>query len=62
MTTEQTSASIRTGTKERLQSLDTLRGFDMAMLVGGGAIIIALAELTGWNWMEALATCHQFKA
>ncbi len=28
----------------------------MAMLLGGGAIIIALTELTGWNWMEALAT------
>ncbi len=28
----------------------------MAMLVGGGGILIALAELTGWNWMEALAT------
>lgn len=56
MTTEQTSASIRTGAKERLQSLDTLRGFDMAMLLGGGGIIIALSELTGWNWMEALAT------
>lgn len=59
MTTEQKAASIRTGTKERLQSLDTLRGFDMAMLVGGGAIIIALAELTGWGWMEALATQQQ---
>lgn len=25
------------------------------MLLGGGGIIIALAELTGWNWMEVLA-------
>ena len=56
METNQTSQSIRTRTKERLLSLDTLRGFDMAMLVGGGGIIIALANLTGWNWMEALAT------
>jgi len=56
MTTEKTSTTIRTGTKERLLSLDTLRGFDMAMLVGGGGIIIALSNLTGWNWMEALAT------
>ena len=46
----------RTATKERLLSLDTLRGFDMAMLLGGGGIIIALAELTGWSWMEVLAT------
>lgn len=27
----------------------------MAMLVGGGGIIIALAEATGWNWLETLA-------
>ena len=46
----------RTTTKERLLSLDTLRGFDMAMLLGGGGIIIALSELTGWGWLEALAT------
>jgi predicted acyltransferase len=44
----------RTSAKERLQSLDTLRGFDMAMLVGGCGIIIALADLTGWGWLEAL--------
>ena len=56
MPSTQTTGSVRTGTKERLQSLDTLRGFDMAMLLGGGGILIALAELTGWNWMEALAT------
>lgn len=56
MTTEKTSSTIRTGTKERLLSLDTLRGFDMAMLVGGAGIIIALSKLTGWSWMEAVAT------
>jgi predicted acyltransferase len=56
MPTTEKSQSIRTETKERLISLDTLRGFDMAMLVGIGAIIIALADLTGWKWMEVLAT------
>ena len=56
MTTEQKTTTIRTGTKERLLSLDTLRGFDMAMLVGGAGIIIALSKLTGWSWMEAVAT------
>lgn len=31
----------------------------MAMLVGGCGIIVALAEATGWGWLEALATqCH----
>lgn len=50
-----TTDSLRTQTKERLQSLDTLRGFDMAMLLGGGWIIVTLAEATGWKWLEALA-------
>jgi len=56
MSEKNAAAPLRTGTKERLLSLDTLRGFDMAMLVGGGGIIVALANLTGWNWMEVLAT------
>lgn len=56
MSATKTTVPLRTGTKERLLSLDTLRGFDMAMLLGGGGIIIALANLTGWNWMEVLAT------
>jgi predicted acyltransferase len=55
MDTDQKKESLRTQAKERLQSLDTLRGFDMAMLVGGGWIIISLAEATGWGWLEALA-------
>jgi predicted acyltransferase len=55
MSTEQ-STVIRTKPKERLQSLDTLRGFDMAMLVGGAGILIALSKLTGWGWAEALET------
>jgi predicted acyltransferase len=55
MTAEKSSA-LRTKPKERLQSLDTLRGFDMAMLVGGAGILIALSKLTGWGWAEALET------
>jgi len=42
-------------TKERLNSLDTLRGFDMLWIIGGGALIEALAKATGWNWTEVLA-------
>jgi len=56
MSATESKASLRTGTKDRLQSLDTLRGFDMAMLLGGGGIIVALANLTGWNWLEVLGT------
>jgi predicted acyltransferase len=43
--------------KERLHSLDTLRGFDMFWIIGGGAIIGKLAEATKWPWLEALG--HQ---
>jgi predicted acyltransferase len=56
MGTIESKSTLRTPTKERLQSLDTLRGFDMAMLVGGCGIIVALAQATGWKWMEPLAT------
>ncbi len=40
--------------KERLYSLDTLRGFDMFWIVGGGSLIGALADSTGWGWLEVL--------
>jgi predicted acyltransferase len=55
MTPDQKTEALRTQPKERLQSLDTLRGFDMAMLLGGGWIIVTLAEATGWGWLETLA-------
>ena len=41
--------------KERLHSLDALRGFDMFWIVGGGALIGALAKATDWNWLHVLA-------
>ena len=40
---------------ERLASLDTLRGFDMFWIIGGDALIIALAAATGWGWLEKIA-------
>ncbi len=55
MNPDQKKDSIRTQTKERLLSLDTLRGFDMVMLMGGGWIIVTLANATGWGWLETLA-------
>ena len=46
---------IKPVSKERLHSLDVLRGFDMFWIIGGGALIGALAKTTGWNWMNVLA-------
>lgn len=39
----------------RLQSLDVLRGFDMFWIIGGGSLIVALAEATKWGWLEVIA-------
>jgi predicted acyltransferase len=37
-----------TGTMERLDSLDALRGFDMLWISGGDLVVQALRDLTGW--------------
>ncbi len=42
--------------RDRLYSLDTLRGFDMFWIIGGGSLIGALAKATEWGWVEVLAT------
>ncbi len=42
-------------TKDRLHSLDVLRGFDMFWIIGGGALVGALAKATDWNWIHVLA-------
>ncbi|HEY3388702.1 MAG TPA: DUF5009 domain-containing protein [Prolixibacteraceae bacterium] len=41
--------------QERLQSLDVLRGFDMLWIIGGGSLIVALAEATKWGWLQVIA-------
>jgi len=41
--------------QERLQSLDVLRGFDMLWIIGGGSLIVALAESTKWGWLQVIA-------
>lgn len=43
----------RTG--ERLQSLDALRGFDMFWIIGGGALITALAKSSSMEWLQPVA-------
>lgn len=40
---------------ERLVSLDVLRGFDMFWIIGGGSLIVSLAETTGWGWLQVIA-------
>lgn len=39
----------------RLQSLDTLRGFDMFWISGGDKLMHVLADVTGWGWSIVLA-------
>lgn len=41
--------------KERLQSLDTLRGFDMFWIIGGGALFGKLAEATNIPFLDTIA-------
>jgi len=42
--------------QDRLLSLDTLRGFDMFWIAGGEYLIVLLAALTGWPFMQWAAT------
>jgi len=41
--------------QDRLLSLDALRGFDMLWISGGGYLIVTLAALTGWPFMQLAA-------
>ncbi len=40
---------------KRLLSVDTLRGFDMVLISGGGAFIERLEGVTGIGWIDAVA-------
>lgn len=42
------------GIPQRLQSLDTLRGFDMFWITGGEQLVAALAAATGWGWLRSM--------
>ena len=42
-------------TKQRLLSLDTLRGFDMFWIIGGDLLFRKLGEVTNWPWAVAWA-------
>ncbi|MBP7706513.1 MAG: DUF5009 domain-containing protein [Candidatus Aminicenantes bacterium] len=41
--------------KDRLFSLDALRGFDMFWIIGGDAFFRTLAEVTDWGWARGWA-------
>jgi predicted acyltransferase len=41
--------------RERLLSLDALRGFDMLWITGGGYLVAVLAKYTGAGWLQILA-------
>jgi predicted acyltransferase len=45
---------MKNSSNQRLLSLDTLRGLDMAILVGISGIIETLASATDWNWLDTL--------
>jgi len=42
--------------KERLLSLDTLRGFDMFWIIGGDAVLLALIDLIGGKYARIMHT------
>ncbi len=44
--------SLRIDPRNRLLSLDVLRGFDMFWITGGESLAIIIAQLTGWGWLE----------
>jgi len=50
--------TVETKTK-RLLSLDTLRGFDMFFISGGGTFLVLLKDKTGIRWVDAIG--HQLE-
>ena len=46
----------------RLLSIDALRGFDMLMITGGGALLVSLNNKTGWAWVDAVAAQFEHPA
>ncbi len=43
---------MKTSVKERLFSLDALRGFDMFWIVGGDVLFRSLGKATDWQWAD----------
>lgn len=47
--------TIQANPRERLFSLDALRGFDMFWIIGGGYQSAALAKYTRAGWLQFIA-------
>ncbi len=45
------NAPLRSDPRERIYSLDALRGFDMFWITGGGLLATLVAQQTGWTWL-----------
>ena len=41
--------------KQRILSLDTLRGFDMFWIIGGDIFFKTLGKQTSWSWVDSIA-------
>lgn len=50
-----TASSSSAQSARRLASVDSLRGFDMLMISGGGSFFVLLGGKTGLPWVDALA-------
>lgn len=48
--------SEKAPSKERIRSIDALRGFDMFWIVGGNALLLHLAKLFDWPWANWVTT------
>jgi len=46
--------SVAVGEPERLYSLDALRGFDMFWIIGGGALVSAIAKKFDVSWLSSV--------
>ncbi|MEZ5040826.1 MAG: DUF5009 domain-containing protein [Saprospiraceae bacterium] len=57
-----TATSTSAPSARRLASVDSLRGFDMLMISGGGSFFVLLGGKTGLPWVDALAAQFEHPA
>lgn len=54
-TSKKTIPPIVTGKPKRLLSIDSLRGFDMLLISGGGTFLALMENKTNWAWVDWIA-------